>query len=182
MANFKRKRKLIDKKLQLKLVAVFTAIGCICALFQIILLNFGLLEIARSVPSGGEEILGKARGIMTANTLWTLGAMIPLMTCVGIVITHRVAGPAYRMTQHCAGIAAGEPVRPCRIREDDELQDLCEALNAAIEKLAPRGEASEDYVDEWLLETTPSLVRDVQERATPNEDVAHSETDGAAKS
>ena len=181
MANFKRKRKLINKGLQLKLVAVFTAIGCICALFQIILLNFGLLEIARSVPSGGEDVLRQARGMMVTNTLWTLGAMIPLMTCIGVVVTHRVAGPAYRMTQHCKEIAAGEPVRPCKIRKDDELQELCDALNAAIARLAPAEEASEDYVDEWLLESTPSLVREAQERAATSPDVEHSPEEPSAK-
>lgn len=179
--TYKRMKKLINKSMQLKMVAVFTAIGCTCALFQIVLVNFGLLGIAKSVPGGGVEVLSKARSMMAQNVFWTLGAMIPLMTCVGVILTHRVAGPAYRMTQHCKAIAAGEPVRPCKIRKDDELQELCDALNAAIAHLAPSTDASEAQVggetDQWELEDAPSLV--ASERpvtpSTVREEVASSE-------
>lgn len=162
MANFKRKRKLINKRLQLKMVGVFTAIGCTCALFQIVLVNYGLLEIARSVPEGGDDILRQARGMMVTNTMWTLGALIPLMTCVGVILTHRIAGPAYRMTNHCKDIASGGPVRPCNIRKDDELQELCNSLNAMLEQLSPTNESSEEFTDEWALESAPSLIRAAQ--------------------
>ncbi len=158
MQNFKRKKKLIDKSLQLKMVGIFVAIGCTCALFQVILVNNGLLNIARSAPSGGDLILKQARGMMLENVAWTLGAMIPLMTCIGIVLTHRVAGPAYRMKQYCLGIAAGEPITKCSVRKHDELKDLCEALNAAIEHLAPATDDSETYTEKWSLEDAPTLL------------------------
>lgn len=171
-ATYKRRKKLINKRMQLKMVAVFTAIGCTCALFQIVLVNFGLLSIARSIPGAGTEVLSQARGMMAQNVFWTLGAMIPLMTCVGIIITHRVAGPAYRMTQHCRAIAAGEPVRPCKIRKDDELHELCDALNAAIAHLAPSEDASEAQVggesEPWVLEDTRSLIS-AERTASPTE-------------
>ena len=158
MQKFKRKKKLINKSLQLKMIGIFTAIGCTCALFQVILVNSGLLRIAKSAPSGGDEILREARGMMLENVAWTLGSMIPLMTCIGLVLTHRIAGPAYRMTQHCKAIAAGEPVTKCSIREHDELHELCAALNAAIDHLAPAQEDSENYVEKWNLESAPTLL------------------------
>lgn len=158
MQKFKRKKKLINKSLQLKMIGIFTAIGCTCALFQVILVNSGLLRIAKSAPSGGDEILREARGMMLENVAWTLGSMIPLMTCIGLVLTHRIAGPAYRMTQHCKAIAAGEPVTKCFIRKHDELHELCDALNAAIDHLAPAQEDSENYTEKWSLEDTPTLL------------------------
>ncbi|MEM8712627.1 MAG: hypothetical protein AAGG01_16880 [Planctomycetota bacterium] len=158
MQKFKRKKKLINRSLQLKMISIFTAIGCTCALFQVVLVNNGLLEIARSAPSGGDLILKEARGMMLENVLWTLGAMIPLMTCIGIVLTHRVAGPAYRMTQHCLSIASGEPVTECRIRKHDELHELCAALNAAMARLAPAEDEGESYTEPWNLEDAPSIT------------------------
>lgn len=158
MQKYKRKKKLINKSLQLKMIGIFTAIGCTCALFQVILVNSGLLKIAKAAPSGGEEILREARGMMLENVAWTLGSMIPLMTCIGIVLTHRIAGPAYRMTQHCKAIAAGEPVTKCSIRKNDELHELCDALNAAIDHLAPAQDESETYTEKWSLESTPTLL------------------------
>lgn len=161
----KRKKKLVNKALQLKLVAVFTVIGTTCALFQVVLINFGLLDIARSIPAGGAELLEQARWMMLTNTLWTVGALIPLMTCIGILATHRIAGPAYRMTRHLEEIAEGGPVRPCKIRKNDELQGLCQALNAAFERVAPSGDGGEDYTEEWALESTPSLARSKKDAA-----------------
>ncbi|QDV09397.1 hypothetical protein Poly30_49550 [Planctomycetes bacterium Poly30] len=158
MQNFKRKKKLINKSLQLKMISIFTAIGCTCALFQVILVNNGLLNIARSAPSGGDLILQQARGMMLENVAWTLGAMIPLMTCIGIVLTHRVAGPAYRMTEHCKAIAEGQPATPCKIRKHDELHELCDALNAAIERLAPAKRDGEETTEKWNLEDAPTLL------------------------
>jgi hypothetical protein len=173
---YKRKRKLIDKALQLKLVAVFTAIGATCALFQVVLINFGLLEIAKSIPAGGTELLDESRWMMLTNIMWTLGVLIPLMTCIGIVVTHRIAGPAYRMRTHLTAIAEGGPVRPCKIRKDDELQDLCGALNAALARIAPAQDQGEDYVEEWQLEATPSPIHPKKTADTP----AKSTSDEAA--
>lgn len=187
--KYKRRKKLINKSLQLKLVGVFTAIGSTCALFQIVLVNYGLLEIAKSAPGGGNEILEKARGMMLTNVAWTLGALVPLMTCIGIVLTHRIAGPAYRMTQHCKEIAAGGAIRTCKIRKDDELQELCDALNAAIETMSGAKDAGEevaaqaeqpaeaasdengekDESQNWDLEDTPSVVRNAKGEEMPHE-------------
>lgn len=170
--QYKRKKRLINKRMQLKMVGVFTAIGIVSALFQIVLVNSSLLSIAKDAPGGGEYMLGQARPMMMRNVAWTVAALVPLMVCVGIVVTHRVAGPAYRMTQHCLGIAAGEPVRPCKIRKGDELGELCDALNAAIEHLAPSSDEAEAHTAEWNLEETPSLVRSVNAKTeAPTEEV-----------
>jgi hypothetical protein len=161
----KRKRKLINKGLQLKLVAIFTVIGTTCALFQVVLINFGLLDVARSIPTGGSELLEEARWMMLRNTLWTVGALIPLMVCIGIVATHRIAGPAYRMTVHLREIAEGGPIRTCKIRKDDELQDLCAALNAAFERVAPASEDVDEPTEEWALEPTPTMSETSKDEA-----------------
>ena len=75
----KRKRKLINKPLQLKLVGIFTAIGATCALFQVILINTSLLQLAQSIPNGGEQLLEQSRWLVLKNTMWTLGVLLPLM-------------------------------------------------------------------------------------------------------
>lgn len=173
---YKRKKKLINRSLQLKMIGVFTAIGCTCALFQVVLLNFGLLELARESGGNGVDILKAARGLMFENMLWTFGALIPLMTCVGLVITHRVAGPAYRMTEHCKAIAAGGEVRPCKVRDDDELQDLCEALNGVIAKIPVEStdEESASVSGDDVLESTPAALRSEQSETSEVEVSAES--------
>ena len=181
MKKFKRKKRLINKSLQLKMVGIFTAIGCTCALFQVILVNSGLLAIAKAAPGGGDEILKKARVMMFENVAWTLGTMIPLMTCIGIVLTHRIAGPAYRMTQHCKSIAAGEPVTKCSIRKHDELHELCDALNAAIDHLAPAQDGSDRHVEKWILEDSPTLLAAKSNKSKPAETEAEAGSESEAE-
>lgn len=145
----KRKRKLINRPLQLKLVGIFTAIGATCTLFQVILINSSLLELARTFPGAGEPILEHSRGLVLENVAWTLAVLVPLMVCIGIAASHRVAGPAYRLTKHLEAIAAGGPVRPCKAREHDELPELFDALNAALERLAPSVDPGEEFSEDW---------------------------------
>ena len=39
------------------------------------------------------------------------------------------------MQEYCKALARGEELGPCRIRKDDELWDLCDALNDAVDAL-----------------------------------------------
>ena len=43
--------------------------------------------------------------VMTTNLLLTLGILCPLTFLVGLLVTHRIAGPAYRMEQYCLQVA-----------------------------------------------------------------------------
>lgn len=135
MANFKRKKKLINSSLQLKMIAVFMGIAATTSLFQVVLLNSALTGLARDLPEAGDLLLRELPRIMIVNVGLTVGILVPLMFAVGLLITHRIAGPAYRMQQHCKAIARGEDLGPCKIRKDDELWDLCDALNEALDAL-----------------------------------------------
>jgi hypothetical protein len=61
--------------------------------------------------------------------------LVPLTLLVGITSTHKVVGPLYRFRVYLTQLAAGERPAPCRIRQNDELQDLCELLNRATQPL-----------------------------------------------
>lgn len=54
---------------------------------------------------------------------------------MGVASTHKIVGPLYRFRVYLTALARGESPEPCRIRKDDELQDLCELLNRATEPL-----------------------------------------------
>ena len=138
MANFKRKKKLINSALQLKMIAVFMGIAATTSLFQVVMLNSALTGVARDLPEAGDQLLQAVPRIMLTNVGLTLAVLVPLMFAIGLLITHRIAGPAYRMQTYCKAIAAGEELGPCRIRKDDELWDLCDALNEAVDALRAR--------------------------------------------
>jgi len=135
MANFKRKKKLINSSLQLKMIAVFMSIAATTSLFQVVLLNSALTGVAKDMPEAGDQLLSELPRIMLTNVGLTVAVLVPLMFAIGLLITHRIAGPAYRMQTYCKAIARGEATGPCRIRKDDELWDLCDALNEAVDAL-----------------------------------------------
>lgn len=140
--NFKfRKKKLINTGLQLKMIAVFLFLSCISALFQVVLLNRSIMSLSSLMETDGDILLGELPSLLFSNMVMTLGVLLPMMLLVGILVTHRVAGPIYRFEQHLGAIARGENPGICRIREGDELQSLCDTINAAVDTLREDGES-----------------------------------------
>ncbi|MAG62963.1 MAG: hypothetical protein QGI93_05145 [Planctomycetota bacterium] len=166
----KRKKKLINSRLQLKLIGVFLAVSCVASLFQVVLLNRSMMDLAQHLPSDGDRLLSRVPEILAMNVFLTIAVLGPLTFLIWLLVAHRVAGPAYNMTRFCEAIARGEQRRPCRIRDDDELQDLCKALNAAIERV--REDSASQQSSESLGEA-PSLV---------SEEVPEAEVQGSKES
>ena len=140
--KYRRKRKLIKSGFQLRLVTVFLAMGCMAAVFQVLMLNRSILAVARRTGVAGAEFVEAVPHLLTINGLYTLGVLIPLMTIVGVLATHRIAGPVYRFEKHLERLARGEKPGPCRIRKGDELQELCQWINRAAERWTSGNDAS----------------------------------------
>ncbi len=130
-----RKKKLINSGLQLKMIAAFLFLSCISALFQVTLLNRSIMSLSSLMESDGDILLSELPSLLVSNMILTLGVLLPIMLLVGILITHRIAGPIYRFEQHLASIARGENPGVCKIRDGDELHTLCEAINNAVAQL-----------------------------------------------
>ena len=142
-----RKRKLIKSGLQLRLVTVFLVMGGLAALFQVLMLNRSILAVARRTGVSGAEFVEAVPHLLTINGLYTLGVLVPLMAIVGILATHRIAGPVYRFEKHLELLARGEKPGPCIIRKGDELQELCQWINRAAERWTSADDASSQEDD-----------------------------------
>ena len=153
-----RFKKLIDKSLQLRLVGAFVAVGCVATLFQVVLLNQSMLGVSRGLATNGDILLAETPRILIRSVLITLGLLVPTMTLIGILVTHRIAGPAYRMRMYLKEIEmSGEVKQPCRIRKHDELQDMCTLLNQAVDRIRQDHQGSTDQVGDSNLDEAPSL-------------------------
>lgn len=130
---YERKKKLIDTSLQLRMIGVFLCVSIAASLFQLMLMNQAMLSLSQEFSAEGGKILSRTSDILTRNVLWTAAVLLPMTLLVGLLITHRVAGPAYRLREHCRAIARGERPGPCSLRQLDELQELCAAMNEAFE-------------------------------------------------
>lgn len=150
-----RKQKLIKSGLQMRLIMAFLALGIVAALFQVLLLNYSVMEMARDMAVESDQLMARLAGILTRNLLITLGVLTPLMLTFGVLITFRVAGPIWRFERYLESVARGEEIGPCGIRKRDELHDLCDRINAAVEYLRSQGEDSSEESSETIPDSFP---------------------------
>jgi hypothetical protein len=132
---YKRKVKLIQPKLQVKLIGAFVGLSALALLLQFLLLGMSLSELAADLPEGGPLLASRVPEMLLSAVGVSMLLALPLIFGFGVLITHKIAGPVYRFEQYLEQIARGEEVGPCKIREGDEFQVLCEKLNEAIAKL-----------------------------------------------
>ena len=131
-----RKQKLVISSLQLRLIGAFGGAAVACSLFQIYLINRTIESLGASLPIEAAPLLEHLPAVLTTNVTIAIGLLTPIMLLVGLFVTHRVAGPAARMERYLRALAEGRPEDgPCRVRERDELQGLCEAVNQALERV-----------------------------------------------
>jgi hypothetical protein len=131
----RRTRKLIQPRLQLKLVLSFLGLTVLALTLQSLLLGALLAHLAAELPQDGTHLLQALPSLLTSTILLSLSVCLPLTFCVGVILTFRVAGPLYRMEQYLRQLARGETSSPCRIRREDELQEFCAVLNEATAPL-----------------------------------------------
>lgn len=141
VTQHKRTKRLIKSGLQLKLILTFVGLACVASLFEVILLNRAVTFVAAQMPRDGAILLNELPDVLRTSVLLCLGVLVPVTIGVGLVLTHRIAGPIYRFEMYLRSVIAGEQIGRCRVREGDELQDFCELLNEAVSTL--RTEARE---------------------------------------
>ena len=71
--------------------------------------------------------------------LYTLFSVLTLLVlgvgAAGIVITHKVAGPVFKMTRQIREVGEGSLAMPAQLREGDELVDFFAAFEAMVRSL-----------------------------------------------
>lgn len=159
--RFKRRRKLIQPGLQMRLTLAFLTTSLTCLCLQGFYLLQSITRQAPSLPVGRPDRVAE----LLAEEIWvgvaiSLAILVPLTIGVGILVTFRVAGPAYRFEQYLRSIARGEDPGPCRLRHRDELQNVCDAINAAVSRMRQNDDA----------ESTPGDARPIESNAGAPED------------
>lgn len=74
----------------------------------------------------------------SALRVWlvSMGGMSALFAlATGLVVSKKLAGPIYRIKMELAKMTASGEAKPITLRENDELVDVADAINRAIERL-----------------------------------------------
>jgi hypothetical protein len=162
--KYKRRIKLIKPGLQLKLVAMFAAVAATSLLLQYMLFAARFSEVASTLPDGGSYVMSVLPGVLMEVLAMSLAFLLPVMLCVGVLATFRIAGPVYRFEQYLKQVARGTVSEPCRIRDGDELWDLCDLINEATAPLRHR--VAEEQAQN-RPESEPAVTTPLDEPAAP---------------
>ena len=138
----KRRIKLIQPRFQLKLIGSFLGISALALLLQFLVLGKHLSELALSMPDGGVYLNSVKTRMLMETLAFSFGVLLPLTICVGVLVTFRIAGPLHAFEQYFKRIANGEQVGHMSLRKNDQLQDLCENVNAAMDALEEQKRAA----------------------------------------
>lgn len=134
-----RKNYLIDPKVQLKIVSLLAGVALIAAVVICVvayerLIKLGILFNSSYVPPA---VLPQAFKELAASLMFRLCLVVVLMVvvfgAVGVVLTHQVAGPIWKLQNELKKFLNGEPIPPLKFRQHDAFKDLPEYINKLIE-------------------------------------------------
>ena len=153
----RRRQKLIQTRLQLRVTMWFVGLTGLLLTLQYFVLAERMSTIGMELPNDSQLFFRDLNGELMKSFLATLGIALSLATAAGILLTHRIAGPAFRFDQFLKAVLRGEHPGECRIRRHDEFQDLCELLNQVTAEQRAESKPSEqaeqeDEVDRALVE------------------------------
>lgn len=138
-ANTKRRIRLIKPRLQLRLIGAFAGLCALALLVHTLMVGALLLSLAGSLPEGGTRLADALPVALGEALFWSFLLLLPSLLLIGIHRTFRIAGPLFRFETYLGQVLRGEEPGPCRLRKTDDLQELCELLNAALESERRRG-------------------------------------------
>ncbi|HEY3498895.1 MAG TPA: HAMP domain-containing protein [Polyangiaceae bacterium] len=127
---------------------------------------------ANELKEQAAELSAQQRN-MLLTLCGALALLVALIGVAGIIVTHRVAGPIYKMKTNLKAVADGHLRVPTPLRKGDELVEFFETFRSMVIALRERQEAEIGKLDRAIstlepkaepgeLEPLHSLRRDMQ--------------------
>jgi hypothetical protein len=155
---------LLDKRFQLKYTLAMVAISAIISVFLGYFLYQAHRESSRVSSLDDPDLDGALASELQSEDRRVLfilcgflGGLVLALTAVGIVATHKIAGPAYAMRRTLTAIADGKLPTVRALRKGDELQAVGEELLRMANSLRDREQHEHDDLKTALerLKSTP---------------------------
>lgn len=134
---FKRKQYLVAKKFQLKYVGIIlllmflTATLCSYVVYYTSMMLMGE-KLANVYPQGR---LIHIVNLVNFRILLSVILVTPLVAVIGIFLSHRIAGPIYRIEKFLANMAEGDLSSRIFLRQGDELIVVANSINKLADSL-----------------------------------------------
>lgn len=144
-----RRKFLINEHFQLHFIGFVGIVSlAACVLFYVASSYFFMTYHGYAVEVGLRpsdpffRVLYNMEMMLTNIFVGTSVAVVLVSIVGGIIFSHRVAGPMYRLRRHCEAVSRGETVESVVFRKKDYFSDVADAYNAQMQYL--RGHLDEE--------------------------------------
>ena len=126
--KYKRRRILIDPRLQLLSALVFMSTASVYVLIQAILLNRLVTKSVHEYQGHDPELLDSLLSGILGNLALTFLLLVPVSLLCATMLTFRFAGPVYRFKVYLKQFVSGRDPGACHVRKQDEFKELAALL------------------------------------------------------
>ncbi len=132
-----RKRILLGQKLQFKYVGVILVSVLVSCSLIILSFYFSCWSSLAEKGVTAQTVYAVSNMLDKANLLmlFELPILLVIAVFIGIVISHKIAGPVYRLQKVARDVSQGNLTASVHLRRDDELKNLSNAFNSVIENM-----------------------------------------------
>ena len=152
--RFKRKQFIVARGFQVKYAGVIlllmflTAGFCSYAIYYTTMISFGD-KLANVYPQG--QLVSIVNSV-NFRILISIIVISPLVGCLGIYLSHKIAGPIYRIEKSLSTMAAGDLSSHITLRRGDEMISLADSVNRLTDSLALSITTEKSHIDNALKE------------------------------
>lgn len=156
---------LIKKAFQLRyalILSVFILLTALISCLAVYLAIFPYLseKLANVYPQARLAMILRSTNV---KVLFSAFLMIPFAIWFSIIISHRIAGPWYRLETILRDMVKGDFSSEIRLRKGDELQSLADSLNDVIKSLRESAEHNIGKAD-TVSESLTAIEKALQEQ------------------
>lgn len=142
--KYKRRHYLINKRFQLGWIAGLFCVALGAMLLTALATSYYFLFVAAASPI---EVQEDPIARMINLGVW-FGICAAGLIVAGVLITHRTAGPMYRMLKVLKELESGNLSIRMRLRSRDHWHEVADAFNAAAEALETKSAAARERIAE----------------------------------
>lgn len=118
----------------IRLTLLLMLLVCIIMGYTVSETSLGVLTETLSKVYPAEDIK-EVYGILNSTLILRLLLMIPVVIVATMYVSHRVAGPVYRLEKELIQIGEGDLSRRLVLRKNDDLKKMAEEMNNVMDRL-----------------------------------------------
>lgn len=147
MSVYKRSIFLINPKFQIK----FSLVICSLVWISSLIYPLTILELFNTFTKMSPEAKTALKAAQNELMIFLAGFQfiyILIVFIICIFLTHKIAGPMFKLTNYLRGIAQGESPTQISFRDGDNFFEVAEEVNNAFDRLADKHEDDLAYLTE----------------------------------